>query len=157
MKNFRALLICISIFLSGIQLFAQKKEIPINEPDYNKPRLFDALPARIPVTKEELNTLINAPSGKKASLKFTGSSLNYFDGNIISVASQENNKIQSTVLRSSNYNGATLTVSKIKNEDGSFSFAGRIISFQHGDLFELKNENGNYVLVKRNYNELVSE
>jgi hypothetical protein len=156
MKNFLALLFCFCIFSSGNRVFAQTDKIPVNEPDYNKPRLFDALPSRIPVTIDELNSLINEPSGKAASFKFSGLPAKQIDGKIISVAGQ-GNKIQSTVLRSTNFNGATLTVSKIRNDDGSFSFTGRVISFQHGDLFELKKEEGNYVLVKRNFYELVNE
>jgi hypothetical protein len=61
------------------------------------------------------------------------------------------------VINSTNYNGARLTFSKTSNRDGSVSYNGRIVSFQHGDLFELKNQEGSFVLIKRNFYELVNE
>lgn len=157
MKNFRTTLLCASITLFSFCAAAQQDNTPINEPDLNKPRLFDGLPDRIPVNAAELNNLLNAPVGRTASLKLSAASSLQFDGEVVSVSDKYDTKIQSVVLRSSNFNGARLTVSRIQHEDGSWSYTGRIISFKHGDLFELKNESGNYILVKRNYYELVNE
>ncbi len=156
MKNLRSIMLMACTLLSCC-LHAQKDNTPINEPDMNKPRLFDGLPNRIPVNTDELNNLLNAPVGRLASLKLTAQSSLQFDGEVVSVSDKFENNIQSVVLRSSNFNGARLTISRIVNDDGSFSFTGRIISFKHGDLFELKNESGSYVLIKRNYYELVNE
>jgi hypothetical protein len=159
MKNLHATLCCIAIVFFSFSASGQTDKVPINEPDYNKPRLFDNLPDRIPVSITDLNALISAPVGRTASLNLvTGTAKAVqFDGDVVSVASQPDEKIQSVVIRSSNFNGARMTISKILNDNGTVSFSGRIISFQHGDLFELKNEAGNMVLVKRNYYELINE
>ena len=65
--------------------------------------------------------------------------------------------MNSVVIRSTNYNGATLTISKTMNADETISYSGRIISFQSGDLFELQNKDGHLTLVKRNFYDLVNE
>jgi hypothetical protein len=157
MKNLRTALLCVLTLLSAMFTVAQENKIPINEPDHNKPRLFDALPSRIPVSLTELNAVLDAPVGRTASISLGEANGMRFDGEVVSVATQHDAQVRSVVIRSRNYNGARLTLSRIEKEDGTISFAGRIISFQHGDLFELKNESGTLVLVKRNYHELVNE
>ncbi len=157
MKNLRTAIFCVSLTLSGLCASAQTEKIPINEPDYKKPRLFDGLPARIPVTTSDLNALVDAPVGRMAAITLCTESATLFNGEIVSIATQDDNKLQSVVIRSTNFNGARFTLTRITRADGSYSFAGRIISFQHGDVYELKNESGNMVLVKRNYHDLVNE
>jgi hypothetical protein len=157
MKNLRTAILCALALFSALLSVAQENKIPINEPDHNKPRLFDALPSRIPVSIDELNAILDAPVGRNASITLGAANGARFDGDVVSVASQDDQQVRSVVIRSRNYNGARLTLSRIARPDGSVSFAGRIVSFQHGDLFELKHESGNMVLVKRNYHELVNE
>ena len=166
MKNLRTTLLCAMTLFSALFTVAQENKIPINEPDHNKPRLFDALPSRIPVSVTELNAILDAPLGRNTSIALGEANGMRFDGEVVSVAtqgevvsaaSQHDAQVRSVVVRSRNYNGARLTLSRIEKADGTVSFAGRIISFQHGDLFELKNESGALVLVKRNYHELVNE
>jgi len=157
MKNLRTAILCAGTMLLGMISVAQENKIPINEPDYNKPRLFDGLPSRIPVSLSDLNALVDAPVGRITSINLAAESATRFDGEIVSVASQPDNRVQSVVLRSSNFNGARFTLSRIIASDGSYSFAGRIISFQHGDLYELKKESGGMALVKKNYHELINE
>jgi hypothetical protein len=157
MKNLRTSLLCVLTLLSALLTTAQENKIPINEPDHNKPRLFDALPSRIPVSVSELNAILDAPMGRNASIALGEETGMRFDGEVVSVATQPDDQVRSVVIRSNNYNGARLTLSRISRPDGTISFVGRIISFKHGDLFELKNESGSLVLVKKNYHELVNE
>lgn len=157
MKNLRTAMLCVCTLLSVMFTKAQENKIPINEPDYNKPRLFDALPSRIPVSSNELNAILDAPVGRTASIALGETNSVRFAGDVVSVSSQDDQQVRSVVIRSSNYNGARLTLSRIAKADGTVSFTGRIVSFQHGDLYELKNESGNLFLVKRNYYELVNE
>ena len=131
--------------------FAQKENNHINEPDYKKPKLFSNLPDKIPVSVEKINSLLLSPVGVATSLQTTGNS------ETANKSVEYNGKIQSTVIRSSNFNGATFTISKIIKEDGTVSYTGRIISFQHGDLFILEKQEKEYFLVKKNFYELVNE
>ena len=157
MKNLRTHLLLAGTFLCSLFAQSQTNRPPVNEPDYNKPHLFDALPARIPITTAELNNVLDAPVGKATTLTLKTDNPVAFSGEVVSVSDKMDANVQSVVLRSTNFEGARLTISRIRNEDGTLSFTGRIISFKHGDLFELRNESGSYVLVKRNFYDLVNE
>jgi hypothetical protein len=157
MKNLRTATLCASMIVCSVISFAQKVKPPVNEPNYNKPRLFDHLPDRIPVTASELDMLIDGEVGQSASVRFSGANAQQFDGEVVSTAIKYGNKLRSVVIRSTNFNGARFTLSKITSAEGKVTYTGRIISFQHGDLFELQEQAGELVLVKRNYYELINE
>jgi hypothetical protein len=157
MKNLRTAALCASMIVCSLTTLAQKVKPPVNEPNYNKPRLFDHLPDRIPVTTSELDMLIDGEVGQSASVRFSGANAQQFDGEVVSTAIKYGNKLRSVVIRSTNFNGARFTLSKITSAEGKVSYTGRIISFQHGDLFELQEQAGELVLVKRNYYELINE
>ena len=113
MKNLCTLAIGVCITLSSITVFAQAQKIPINEPDYNKPRLFQNLPDFIPVSVDRLNALLSTELSRPVNTDLSDKAELPFAGQVISRASKESNKIQSVVIKSSNFNGATLTISKI--------------------------------------------
>jgi len=144
--------------LFTVAAFAQSKD-PINKPDQNKPSLFAGFPDKIPVDINELKTVFSnaAAKGNNAALKFADNKLPGFSGKIVSTASKYNNSIQSVVIRSTQFNGATLTLSSSTTTDGAASYTGRIISFQHGDLYVLQKENDKYYLIKKKYDEIINE
>ena len=157
MKNLRTVALCVSISLSSICSFAQKTDIPINEPNLNKPQLFQNLPDKIPVNMDNINSWFMGEVGRPISLKLTEANNLQFEGNVVSTVSKYENSIQSTIVNSINYPGARLVITKITDKDGAISYTGRILSLQHGDLFELKNENNQYFLIKRKFYDLVNE
>jgi len=157
MKNLRTSMLCVCITIFSLSAFAQDQRIPINEPNENKPKLFNSLPDYVLVNITNLGTLLNAPVGQDVNINLGVESPFKFEGRVVSTASKYENTIQSVVIRSTNYQGARLTFTKIINPDGSISYTGRIISFQHGDLYELKNQNGQFALIKRKFNDLVNE
>jgi hypothetical protein len=156
MKNLYTAVLCLCITFYSLCSAAQNQGLRANGPDGSKPKLFQSLPGNISINTDNLNTLLNTPVGHDVSMNLSDNSQFQFQGQVISASSKENN-IQTVVIRSTNYNGARLTLSKINNEDGTISYSGRILSFQHGDLLELKNQNGHYILVKRKFNDLVNE
>ena len=156
MKNFRAPILCVCITLCSLCSFAQNQELRANGPNGYKPKLFQSLPENISVNAANLNNLLNTAVGHSVSINLSDNSQFQFEGQVVSVSNQENN-IRTVVIRSTNYNGARLTLSKITSTDGTISYSGRLLSFQHADLLELKNQDGHYILVKRNFNELVNE
>lgn len=157
MKNPRIPALCLCAMLFSLCTFAQNHKDLVNEPDNKKPKLFSSLPDRIPLSIDKINDLLGTPVGQSTKLKSTENAAFEFDGEIISKASRQENNIESVVIRSSNFNGANLTISKIILADGTVTYAGRIISFQHSDLYELQQQNGQFVLVKRNFIDLVNE
>jgi hypothetical protein len=136
---------------------AQTNKVPINEPNYNKPKLFQGQPDNIPVNLDNLNSLFGKQVGLPVSVNLAEATTFQFDGQVISTASKYDNTVQSVVLRCSNLNGAQFTISKVIDENGATVYRGRIISLQHGDLYELQQNNGKYALVKRNFYDLINE
>jgi hypothetical protein len=158
MKNLRTSLLFVCIAFSGMCSFAQTTQaLRSSDPNSTKPKLFQSLPENISVSADNLNNLVNTPVGNSVSINLSDNSQFQFEGQVISSSTKENNNIQTVVIRSTNYNGARLTLSKITNADGTITYSGRILSFQHGDLLELKNQNGHFILVKRKFNDLVNE
>lgn len=158
MKNLRTLAVYCSLSLYSFCTFAQTGDIvPVNEPNYNKSKLFQNLPDNIPVSMDNISSLFSAQVGRSVSLDLSFDQVFRFDGDVVSVVSKYENTIQSVIVRSTNYAGARLIISRITDAKGSISYTGRIISMQHGDLFELKNVNNQLVLEKRKFNDLVNE
>ena len=157
MKNLRTAALCVSISLYSLSSVAQTGDIPINEPNLNKPKLFQNLPDIIPVKMNNITVLMGAEVGRPVSLSLSDATVFQFEGIIVSSVSKYENTIQSIVIRSTNFPGATLTVSRITDDTGHISYIGRMLSMQHGDMFELKNENSQFLLVKRKFYDLVNE
>lgn len=146
--------ICLLVILSCATSFAQNKA-PVNQPDLNKPKLFADFPDKIPVDINSLRSLINTETGKMVSLWLGPDARKSFNGEVVSRA--DDNIIHSVVIRSGNFNGATLTLSSSTQPDGTVKFTGRIISFGHGDLYELRYQNEQYILIKKNFYDLINE
>ena len=153
MKNLLKGIICLSLFLICQQSSAQK--LPVREPDMNRPSLFQNLPSKISCRINDLSALLQSETGKAISFSLVDN-LN-FQGVVSSVASKSDNSLNSVVIRSTNFPGAALSFSRIKKEDRTFSYVGRIISFQHGDAYEINLENGQYYFVKKGFYDLVNE
>ncbi len=158
MKNLRTCVLCTCISLCGFIASAQPGKVIVNEPDYNKPRLFDNLPAEIPVSLENLDNLLHAKTGASIhTVLSTDAKTAPFDGQVVSAVMNDNDKVQTVFIRSTNYHGATLSLSRVMAEDGTTRYNGRLISFQHGDLYVLRPKDGGFVLLKKNFYELVNE
>jgi hypothetical protein len=145
------------IFCCAIS-FAQDRVVP-KEPDHNKPTLFSSFPDKIPVEISELKNLFGntAAKGKEVNTSFLDKTLPSFKGKIISATSKYNNTLHSVVVRSTQFNGATLTFSSSTTTDGTVRYSGRIVSFQHDDVFVLQKQNDQYFFVKKKFDELVNE
>ena len=153
MKNLVKGIICLSVFFVCLETSAQTP--PVREPDMNRPSLFQNLPDKINCRINDLTALLQSETGKNVSLIFADN-VN-FQGVVSSVAAQFDNNLLSVVIRSTNFPGAALSFSRIKKEDGTIAYAGRIISFQHGDAYEINQENGQYYFVKKGFYDLVNE
>jgi len=157
MRNLKPLCAAIMLLIGAVSANAQETA-PFSEPNYKKPQLFTSLPENIKVNVDNLKVLLKSSTGDAVASDLGNGSAFDFNGQVVSTASNHNNMIKSVVIRSSNYSGASLTISQITNEDGSISYTGRIISFNHGDLFELKQQpDGTYAFVKKKFYDLVNE
>ncbi len=137
--------------------FAQDRVV-LQEPDHNKPSLFSNFPDKIAVDIHELKNFFSntAAKGKDVNVRFIDKTLPGFNGKIISATSKYNNTVRSVVISSTRFNGATLTLSSTTT-DGTVRYSGRIVSFQHADLYVLQKEEEQYFLIKKKFHELVNE
>jgi hypothetical protein len=157
MKNLFATVLCVCIAVCSLSSAAQTPKV--NEPDYNKPRAFDNLPAVIPVSIDNLNSLINSKPGVSINSIFSSDvTTASFEGNVVAAVSKYDDKVQTVVIKSTNYTGATLYISKVMKDDGTIKYNGRLMTdFQHGDLFVLQQKDGAFALVKKNFYDVINE
>ncbi len=159
MKNLRTSLACLCMSLCSLSVFGQKADtndnIPLNQPDYNKPKLFSNLPDQIPVELNDFTSILSNKKGNAVEYKFNNTIR--IEGEVISTSDAAEKQFSSVVVRSSNYPGAVMTITKVTDEAGKISYTGRIISMKHGDLFELQQKDGQYIFVKRTFHELINE
>lgn len=101
--------------------------------------------------------LVSTPSGQATKIAFGEGQPGELNGEVISQVSKYGQAIQSVVIRCAGFDGARLTLSKITLPDGSIKYTGRIISLQHGDLYQLVEDASGWVLVKRNFYDLINE
>ena len=158
MRNLCKGIICLLTTFSCITMNAQKPTVSnasFREPNYNKPHLFGNLPQRISIDLKNLDAILQNETGQQVSIELTPNFT--FKGVVSSVASKNEDSFNSIVIRSTNFQGAAFSISKTTNADGTSYFSGRIISFQHGDGYEMSNENGHYYLNKKGFYDMVSE
>ena len=157
MKNHHAIL-CILFAFATLCVSAQEQEkIPLNEPDYSKPRLFTRLPESIPVSVARADEMISSPAGRISQFSLDEAGKVQVEGEVVSAASKYNNTIQSVVIRTAQFEGARLTLSRVVLADGKIRYTGRIISFQHGDMYVLEEKDGQQAFVRKTYYELINE
>ena len=127
----------------------------VNEPNYNRPKLFDDLPQKIILTISDMEPLFDLPVGTPVMAKLAKSF--QFKGTIVSKSGNNGSSVRSLVIRSSTRQEAILTFTKVINDDKSFVYQGRIISMSSIDAYEIVKENDQYILQKKNFYEMVRE
>lgn len=159
MKNLRTLMLYAYITLCSLFSAAQNQNFVLNEPDHNKPRIFDNLPEVIPVSIDNLNSLINSKPGESINTAFSTDVRSIpFEGNVLSAVSKYDDKVQTVMIKSSNYIGATLYISKVITEDGTIKYNGRLMgSFQNGDIYVLRQKEGVLEFTKKNFYDVINE
>jgi hypothetical protein len=170
MKNPSTAVLCLLFVLFAFISNGQTEKIPLNEPDYNKPKIFGDLPDSIEVDAATISGLFNLAKGATIAPSFSNRSTTanfQLRGEVVSKSdntptnglarSAGHGAINSMILKLTDYNGANFTISKITNPDGTVQYKGRIINFKSGDLFVLQNVNGKLVMVKKDYYALVNE
>jgi hypothetical protein len=154
MKALKTIVITAFFGLGYFSPAAQEK-IPINEPNYNKPKLFEDLPQKMNVAISDMEPLFDLSVGTPVMAKLTKSFP--FKGTVVSKSGSSESPVRSVIIKSTTRKDAVLTFTKIKNQDGSFIYRGRIISKESIDAYEMVKENDQYVLEKKNYYEMVRE
>ena len=152
MKELKALAICVLLTAAFTQVSAQVN-IPLNEPDYNKPKIFSDLPQQMILQTAEAGDLFTLREGDAASVMLTSQFI--INGTVVSIGG--NKTIKTILIKVPARNNAILTLTRTVTPDGLVSYSGRIMSRSNGDAFELKKENGQYIFNKINLYDLISE
>jgi hypothetical protein len=154
MKNLQKGAILFLLLFSSAFAFAQEKDL-IQEPDRNKPALFADVAAKFSVDVNALETLLEVPVGQNVNA-FLTRNFN-LQGVVVSKSDPSDLSVRSVVIRSTNRNGATMTFTKLRDENGAALYIGRIVSYKNRDAFELSKEENGYVLVKKDLYDLLSK
>ncbi len=117
-----------------------------------KPAQFAAYAERINCTEAQLNALINLAENSTAVLTLSGGF--EFRG-VVQSSVQKYANLKTAIIRSTNFPGATLSLSLRTDANNQAQFVGRILSFQHNDVYELQWDNGVYVFQKKKFDNLV--
>ena len=156
MKNLSAAVLFACIISCSVQVFAQtaiSKALPLNEPDYNKPKLFADLPSQIDFNEQDFLDLFAMPIGATVKLRISAEFI--FSGELTSKANDST--ATTVVIRSTNRIGARFVFTRTTFGNGSPRYLGRIFSFGHSDGYELVPENNRYYFKKKSIYELISE
>lgn len=154
MKNLKIHAFCVLLIISTYCSAQTQNKLPVTEPNYNKPRLFNALPVRLLLNTGQVNAVINEKEGGSVDMNLA-EQLN-FKGTVISISDKKTSEFKSVIIKSSNWPGCFLTLSAF-NKGGETIYTGRILSREYGDAYEIQKQNGNYYLQKINLYDLLSE
>lgn len=155
MKILKTGVICLLLSVCFIQASAQEQKPLVNQYDFNKPKLFKELPDRINLDLSKFEYVFDFEVGQNVSLPL---SQNFtLKGAVVSRAEDVAANVKSVVVKSTNRVGATLALSRIINENNTITYRGRIMSFKHGDAYEVVAENGAYFLIKKGLYDLYDE
>src|SRR5947209_7530078 len=148
MKNVLTYALCVVMVFITMHTTAQiQNKLPITEPDYHKPKLFNNLPSTLPLNIGQVNAALNKPEGTDLTIQLAEQLT--IKGTIISSSDKKNSKLKSIVIKCSNWPGTYLTLSSNEQNNGII-LNGRLLSRQYGDAYELEHRNGIYYLQKIN-------
>lgn len=155
MKNVISHALCVMLVILTTHANAQiQNKLPITEPDYQKPKLFNNFPSVLPLNIGQVTAALNKTEGTEVAIQLADQLT--IQGVVISTSDKKNNHQKSIVVKCSNWPGTYLTLSSNdKNNDKILN--GRLLSRQYGDAFEVEQRNGNYYLQKINLYDLLSE
>lgn len=155
MKTLRTVAFGAFLSFSFLYSAAQDHELPVQQPNFNKPQLFADLPQKITLKVTDLEVLFSLAVGTDVTTRFTPGY--HFSGIVVSKSDASDPNVKSVVIRSPERENAIFTFTRVRGENGEFVYRGRIISKSGSDAFELVNENNEYVLQKKNYHEIIVE
>ena len=155
MKFLKNSVVLTALTLCYLHSPAQNPAVPLNEPNYNKPKLFSDLPERLNLSLTELESLLDLSVG--AQVKTIVAPGLPLAGTVVSKSNPSDASVKTIVIRISTRQGATFTFSRIKKQDGTFSYTGRMMGKGAGDALEIVKEGAGYIIRKKGFYDLVNE
>jgi hypothetical protein len=154
MKILKTGAICVLTCLCYVHSGAQQPTY-VNESVYTKAKIFDDLPTKVQLSLPMLESLLSDEVGKKVS--FSLGQRYQFHGVVVSKSDAADTQTKTVVVKATNRQGVTFTFTRLSNTDGGYTYGGRMLSFKHGDAFDIVEEEGKLVLVKKDLHNLFDE
>lgn len=120
--------------------------VPLNEPNYNKPRLFSEFPEKAAVHITALENLLDLAVGTRVTASIAKNLT--IIGAVVSKSNPTDQTVNSVVVKSLTRQGTTFTFTRITDPDGTVSYLGRMLNRHSGDALEIAKEGEGYVINK---------
>ena len=154
MRNLKTSLLAIILIISLLQATAQSTP-PLNQPNYNKTKIFNDLPEKFKVNLNNLENLFNLPVG--TAINTTAAPSFPLIGIIMSKSNPTDQQVKSVVIKTSTRQNAIFTFTRLTAIDGSVKYIGRMMGQQAGDALQIIREGDHYVFRKQGFYELLNE
>jgi hypothetical protein len=154
MKLLKTGIICLLVNLCATCAFAQPN-IPGKDAAARKPELFHDLPRRMNMNAHLFEPLLQKEIGETVNIPLADDFV--FQGVVVSKSDASEVRSKTVVIRSSNRSGAALTITGIRNADGSYRYNGRLLSLKYRDAYEMVETDGRFALEKKELSDLVTE
>jgi hypothetical protein len=155
MKRRKIITLLVIFTTSMLHGITQDSKPPLNPTDYHKPKFYADLPEKATLRVSDLESLLHLPVGAKVNTliiaKFP------LTGTVISTSGPIDPKVKSVVIKSTNRQGTMFTFTRITEEDGSYSYIGRVLNKAAGDAMEIVKEGNSYVIRKKQSHEMIAE
>jgi ABC-type transporter MlaC component len=157
MKILKTGAICVLACLCYVHTAAQQNQQPAvtEKSGYVKPRIFADLPSKLQLNVSMLENMLNDEVGTRVS--FALGQGYQFQGLVVSKSDAIDKHTRTVVVKATNRQGVALTFTRHTNDDGTYTYSGRMLSFKHGDAFEIMEEAGHLVMVKKDQHDLLEE
>jgi hypothetical protein len=154
MKTLKSVAFLAFSTLCMLHASAQESALRQNNFRNDKTKFFADLPEKMPLRITDAESLLVLPVGARVNATLaTGFSV---VGAVVSKSDPNDPNVKSVVIRT-NRQGAVFTFTRVKADDGTVSYIGRMLDKSGGDALEIAREGQAYVIRKKGVNELVNE
>lgn len=151
----RILLFFLFVLSMNTLLAQQDPPLNLSTKAPERPLLFGAAsPEKVNCAYSELLKPFTAKIGDAIRLNLASGF--FVEGKLASIT-RHSATVLTVQITADNFPGAFLTLNRIEEKKGEFSYTATLMSLKHGDMYELKKENNLYVLNKRKTNEFMME
>ncbi len=148
-RDFKPVLItlffCVALTICCCKIYGQSLS--------SKPKLFAAVNTPIPFSTPILDTIFHYTKGQSVSYPLLHQ---YTFTGIITGHIKVYEKLEIVLMRSIAIDSSVLRITRLTNEDGSFSYRGTLLNPAYSDCLELlKNTAGSYEFVKKETDKVI--
>ena len=146
-RSMKILYLCCSLYcMLAAQPASSQVEPPLNQHPVEKAALFAQLPEKISIPASSLQHIFSAALNSNLSVALGAQAR--IEGTVIAKCAVSPEQL-SINIRCNNFQNALLNISRITEQDGSFTYIGRIVSMRHGDVLLLWEDKGQYSFIRQ--------